>query len=113
MLFAYRHTLELYLKLIGEIDEVTHSLARCVQLVEQRRKVALPPPIREWILQLEQIDPAGTTFRYADEDGGSNKYFEQWFDFRHFQFAMKRVFDALDMAILRVGAKGKPAKKKK
>jgi hypothetical protein len=113
VLFAYRHTLELYLKLIGEIDEITHSLARCVQLVEQRRKVTLPPPIREWILQLEQIDPAGTAFRYADEDAGSSRYFEQWFDFRHFQFAMKRVFNALDTAILRVGAKGKPAKKKK
>ena len=113
VLFAYRHTLELYLKLIGEIDEITHSLARCVQLVEQRRKVTLPPPIREWILQLEQIDPAGTSFRYADSDSALNQHYEQWFDFRHFQFAMKRVFDALDMAILRVGAKGKPAKKKK
>ena len=113
VLFAYRHTLELYLKLIGEIDEITHSLGRCVQLVEQRRKVTLPPPIREWILQLEQIDPTGTSFRYAGEEAGSSRYFEHWFDFRHFQFAMKRVFDALDMAILRVGAKGKPAKKKK
>ena len=113
VLFAYRHTLELYLKLIGEIDEITHSLGRCVQLVEQRRKVTLPPPIREWILQLEQIDPTGTSFRYAGEEAGSSRYFEHWFDFRHFQFAMKRVFDALDMAILRVGAKGKLAKKKK
>ncbi|MBK8477260.1 MAG: hypothetical protein IPL39_13465 [Opitutaceae bacterium] len=113
VLFAYRHTLELYLKLIGEIDEITHSLARCVQLVEQRRKVTLPPPIREWILQLEQIDPAGTAFRYVDDDMGCSRYFEHWFDFRHFQFAMRRVFDALDMAILRTGAKGKPVRKKK
>ena len=112
VLFAYRHTLELYLKLIGEIDEITHSLARCVQLVEQRSKVTLPPPIREWILELEQIDPTGTAFRYSDEETGSSRYSEHWFDFRHFKFAMKRVFDALDMAILRVGAKGKPAKKK-
>ncbi len=112
VLFAYRHTLELYLKLIGEIDEITHSLARCVQLVEQRRKVKLSPPIREWILQLEQIDPAGTSFRYADVDAGSSRYFEHWFDFRHFQFAMNRVFDALDMAILHVGPKGKPPNKK-
>lgn len=113
VLFAYRHTLELYLKLIGEIDEITHSLARCVQLVEQRRKVTLPPPIREWILQLEAVDPAGTAFRYADENVGSGRYFEHWFDFRHFQFAMKRVFDVLDMATLRVGAKGKSVVKKK
>lgn len=111
VLFAYRHTLELYLKLIGEIDEVTHSLARCVHLVEKRHGKKLPSPIRDWILELEEIDPGGTAFRYADEQSGSQHYAEQWFDFVHFQFAMKRTFDALDMAILRVGAKGKPARK--
>jgi len=113
VLFAYRHTLELYLKLIGEIDLLTHSLKECVELVEKRRNVKLPSPIREWILELEEIDPRGTAFRYTDEDSALNQHYEQWFDFRHFQFAMKRVFDALDMAILRVGATGKPAKKKK
>jgi hypothetical protein len=113
VLFAYRHTLELYLKLIGEIDEITHSLKRCVHLVEKRRQVKIPSPIRNWILELDQIDPAGTAFRYADADSALNQFYEQWFDFRHFQFAMKRVFNALDMAILRVGAQGKPVKKKK
>ena len=113
VLFAYRHALELYLKLIGEIDEITHSLARCVHLVEKRRQVKLPSPVRGWILELEEIDPAGTAFRYADENAGSSRYFEHWFDFRHFQFAMKRVFDTLDMAILRVGATGTPARRTK
>ena len=111
VLFAYRHTLELYLKLIGEIDEITHSLKRCVHLVETRHCASLPSPIRDWILELEQIDPAGTAFRYADEQTRSPRYIEHWFDFVHFQFAMKRTFDALDMAILRTGAIGKPAKK--
>ena len=113
VLFAYRHTLELYLKLIGEIDEITHSLARCMHLVEKRHNTKFKSPIREWILELEEIDPASTAFRYADEESGSSRYVEQWFDFVHFQFAMKRVFDMLDMAILRTGVKGKPAKKKK
>jgi hypothetical protein len=113
ILFAYRHTLELYLKLIGESDEITHSLKKCVELVEKRRGVKLPSPIREWIIELEEIDPAGTAFRYADEVPGANHYGEHWFDFVHFQFAMKRIFDALDMAILRAGAKGKLAKKRK
>lgn len=111
VLFAYRHTLELYLKLIGEIDEITHSLKRCVDLVEKRHCKRLPPPIRDWIVELEQIDPAGTAFRYADERTRSQRYTEHWFDFVHFQFAMKYTFDALDIAILRIGVTGKPAKK--
>ena len=35
ILFAYRHTLELYLKTIGNITEHTHSLAKCAGLVEK------------------------------------------------------------------------------
>lgn len=83
-----------------------------MHLVEKRREVKLPSPIREWILELDQIDPAGTAFRYADADSAFNQHYKQWFDFRHFEFAMKRVFDVLDTAILRTGAKGKPAKRK-
>ncbi len=112
VLFAYRHTLELYLKLIGEVDEVTHSLRRCVYLVEKRHGVTVPAPIRGWILELDQIDPAGTAFRYADEPGKSGSYEERWFDFQHFKFAMKQVFDALDMAILKVKAEGKMPRKR-
>ena len=113
VLFSYRHTLELYLKLIGEIDVTTHSLKKCVELVEKHRKVKLSSPIREWILELEIIDPKGTAFRYADEEVGSNQLYEHWFDFRHFQFAMKQVFDAIDMAILDVRANTKRAKKRR
>ena len=109
ILFAYRHTLELYLKLIGEIDEITHSLKKCVELVERRHGQRIPESIRNWILELESIDPAGTAFRYADADSTLNQHYEQWFDFRHFQFAMTRIFDAIDGAILRVENEGKLA----
>lgn len=109
VLFAYRHTLELYLKLIGEIDEITHSLKKCLELVEKRHGQRIPESIRAWILELESIDPAGTAFRYADADSTLNQHYEQWFDFRHFQFAMKRIFDAIDDAILRVENEGKLA----
>jgi hypothetical protein len=102
VLFAYRHTLELYLKIIGEVEQKTHSLKKCVQRVEARWKIKLPSPIRGWILELDEIDPEGTAFRYAGADTALNEHYEEWFDFRHFHFAMKRVFDAIDMAILRV-----------
>lgn len=106
ILFTYRHTLELYLKIIGEIDEVTHSLRRCLHLVEKRHKTKFGSPMREWILELEQMDPAGTAFRYAD-GLASNEYQELWFDFAQFDHAMKKVFTVIDNAILRTGIVGK------
>lgn len=43
VLFAYRHTLELYLKEIGNINENTHSLAKCVKLVETLHREEFNP----------------------------------------------------------------------
>lgn len=103
VLFAYRHTLELYLKTIGEIDEATHSLRRCVHLVEKRYGKKIARPIRQWILELDQIDPGGTAFRYDEDSIGSNQYAEQWFDLAHFKFAMGQVFQVIDLAVLNSG----------
>jgi hypothetical protein len=112
ILFSNRHTLELYLKIIGEIEEVTHSLKRCVHLVEKRHGgKKIRSPVREWIIELDQVDPAGTAFRYADGERSSNPYAEYWFDLRHFKFAMKQVFDEIDMAILRLGVTANPQQK--
>jgi hypothetical protein len=101
VLFAYRHTLELYLKTIGEIDLDTHSLKKCIELVEKRHCKKIPDPIRKWILELDRIDPGGTAFRYDDDAPGSSHYEEEWFDLAHFKFAMNHVFRAIDMAVLR------------
>lgn len=113
VLFTYRHTLELYLKMVGEIDEITHSLARCVHLVEKRHGKKIGSPIRGWILELDQMDPSGTAFRYADEESDALKYEEHWLDLMQFKFAMSRVFQMLDGAILNLGTNGKPARKRK
>jgi len=100
VLSAYRHTLELYLKAIGEVDETTHSLRRCVHLVEKRHGEKIPEPIRKWILEFDRIDPGGTAFRYAEHSGGSGCA-EQWLDLAHFKFAMGHVFRTIDLAVLR------------
>ncbi len=112
VLFTYRHTLELYLKTIGNITERTHSLAECVELVETIHGAQFPPRARGWIEELDRIDPnPGTTFRYED-DLGSQGCPEYWVDLRQFKFAMKQVFEMIDCAILRIGAKAPPAKNK-
>jgi hypothetical protein len=113
VLFAYRHTLELYLKIVGEIDEVTHSLEKCVRLVEMRHAKTIGSPIRDWILELDKIDPRGTAFRYTDDGSSAINYTEHWLDLVQFKFAMNRIFQMLDGAILRLGAQGKIAKKHK
>ncbi len=110
ILFAYRHTLELYLKLIGEIAENTHSLEKCVEMAEKRHGKDFPSPIREWILELDKIDPNGTTFRYADENPKYLRNAEYWFDFVQFQYAMELMFEGIDKAILDLNMTGQPVK---
>jgi hypothetical protein len=39
-------------------------------------------------------------------------HYEQWFDFQHFKFAMKLVFDTIENAICRSNSKGESGKKK-
>ena len=108
VLYAYRHTLELYLKISGEIDDHTHSLNDCVLRVERRHGERLPTPAREWIIELDKIDPNGTAFRYADNEAGRPlRDVEYWLDFVQFRFAMNLVFRMLDSAILRASSIGK------
>lgn len=100
VLFAYRHALELYLKIIGEIQKPIHSLKDCIRGVEKHYGQKIGSPIREWIIELDKIDPIGTAFRYADDQAGTLKYAEYWVDFLQFKYAMSRVFEALDHACL-------------
>ena len=112
VLFAHRHALELYLKILGEIDEHTHSLGYCVKLVEKRHpRTPIAPTLKNWILELDRIDPGGTAFRYADglSTPTANEY---WLDSVQFEFAMDLIFKTLDHAILQLGTRGRPAKRK-
>ena len=103
VLFAHRHTLELYLKIVGEIDENTHSLRTCIDLVEKRHpRAPIAPTIKGWILELDEIDPSGTAFRYADGKFGTPTGSEHWLDLAQFEFAMDQVFE-LDLGWLKPG----------
>jgi hypothetical protein len=107
VLFTYRHTLELYLKVVGEIEDPIHSLERCVQLVERRHKQRIGSPMREWIIEFDKIDPYGTAFRYADDDAGTLTYAEFWVDLAQLKQAMMLVFEVVDQAICRTGVAGR------
>lgn len=118
VLYAFRHVLELYLKILGQVEERTHSLAVCVRAVEKLHSAKLkggklPEPIRGWILEFDKIDPEGTTFRYVDDDAKTLRSAECWLDFRHLKFVMGEVFKPLDAAIRKSGAQGQPSTPKR
>jgi hypothetical protein len=113
VLFAYRHALELYLKIIGEIDDGIHSLRDCVLRVEKRHGEKFPQQVKDWIMEFDSIDPVGTAFRYADDQMNTLSYAEYWIDFAQFKYAMGLIFKMLDKAIIRSGVRGRPPKKKR
>jgi hypothetical protein len=113
VLFAYRHALELYLKIIGEIDDGIHSLRDCVLRVEKRHGGKFPQQVKDWIMEFDSIDPVGTAFRYADDQMNTLSYAEYWIDFAQFKYAMGLIFKMLEKAIIQSGVRGRPPKKKR
>jgi hypothetical protein len=51
-------------------------------------------PIREEPCANDEIDSAGTAFRYADEQARTMKYQEYWLDFVQFKLAMATQSEA-------------------
>ncbi len=100
MLFAYRHTLELYLKILGCVEEHTHNLLKCTDILEKYHQTKIPAKLKEWIETLHRIDPDSTAHRYAPSNMGLCMD-GNWLDLKHFKFAMDTLFNALDYAVLR------------
>ncbi|EFK09655.1 conserved hypothetical protein [delta proteobacterium NaphS2] len=107
VLFAYRHALELYLKMLGkagkELDhnlgkELDHNLKACMEAVEKHYDKKVSPLTKEWIMTLHQMDETGWHFRYEPETEGTMD--GQWLDWSHFRYAMDTLFNALDFAWL-------------
>lgn len=99
VLFAYRHALELYLKMLGNTGkELDHNLKKCMAAVEKHYDKQVSPLIKEWIMTLHQMDETGWHFRYEPETEGSMD--GQWLDWSHFRYAMDTLFSTLDLAWL-------------
>lgn len=99
VLFAYRHALELYLKMLGNAGmELKHNLKACMAAVEKHYDQKVSPLTKEWIMTLHQMDATGWHFRYEPEAEGTMD--GQWLDWLHFRYAMDTLFNALDFAWL-------------
>lgn len=99
VLYAYRHALELYLKMLGNTGkELDHNLKECMKAVEKHYDKKVSPLTKEWIMTLHQMDETGWHFRYEPETGCAMD--GQWLDWSHFRYAMDTLFSTLDFAWL-------------
>jgi len=100
VLFSYRHALELYLKILGDIGK-GHSLKSCMDAVEKHLKKKIRHPMKEWIMTLHRMDETGWSFRYEPETEGTMDD-GQWLDWSRFRYAMDTLFRELDFAWLKM-----------
>lgn len=105
--FAYRHALELYLKMIceydPEADKEGHSLSRLVQKIEKKYGEKLPSWMGERLEEVHSLDPGSMSFRYIDKSSGDlTEKFELWVELGHLQFVMHRLLEVFEHIILKL-----------
>lgn len=107
VLYLCRHTLELYLKLLGpdrQPEDKTgwsHSLEKGMREVEKVQGSKIGQLFRSWIEEFNKVDEGGTTFRYEDGAGQDLCYVEYWVDLRQLRYAMDKLCSAFEEAYWR------------
>jgi hypothetical protein len=101
-LFLYRHTIELYLKLVVRPAKPNHSigdLARQFQaVVRSRLKQELPGWVMDRLAEFDQIDPDGQRLRYDKDKKGEKIWLpgEYWVRFRHLRRIVTALVDGIE-----------------
>lgn len=99
ILFLCRHTLELYLKILGKVDERNHDLESCLRKVENEYNQKIKGIVRVWIEEFAKIDKKGSTFRYDDE---VSRYVELWVDLHQLKAVMGGLCRLFEATILKL-----------
>lgn len=107
VLFCFRHALELYLKAIvphQRNHDLSHLRDHLESLITPRYPAEQVQVLLDRIIEFHQIDPASTTFRYAESSDYAYQKrdlpippIELWVNFPHLQFVMGQIFDALEI----------------
>jgi DNA-binding transcriptional MerR regulator len=101
--FMYRHTLELYLKLIlddqQQAKDICHDLGRLIGAVEAKLGAKANEWTRSRLREFEDIDPISDLFRYADRAPQHHSHSEMWVDFRQLKTVMDRLCQAFESHI--------------
>lgn len=66
ILFCYRHSIELFLKMIVHPGKADHDLSSLIQVLEMQVGSKLNPEVKNILAQFAEIDPNSTTFRYGE-----------------------------------------------
>lgn len=101
--FTYRHTLELYLKLIlddpTQAKDVGHDLGRLIRAVETKLGGQVSNWTRSRLHEFNDIDPASDLFRYADRSPEHSRHVEIWVDLCQLKSVMDRLCEAFESHI--------------
>lgn len=101
ILFLYRHTVELYLKLVVKPDRRNHSLSELVEqaseIAERRVGKRLPEWAKARLLEFADYDPRSTTFRYAN-GRAPLPFGEYWIHLDH----LRRVTEVLTTGLAKL-----------
>lgn len=103
--YAYRHVIELYLKILLddplEARRIGHDLPGLVDAVEKK----FVRRANEWVVarirEFSEIDPTSDLFRYADRPPRHPKYVEVWIDFSQLKTVMDRLCELFERWIWR------------
>lgn len=78
ILYNYRHSIELYLKIISGSKERIHNLNKLLRSIEEKYGLRVSRWVNEFITELHEIDERSTTFRYGEDVLQG----EKWVDLR-------------------------------
>jgi len=101
--FTYRHTLELYLKLVlhdqPQAKDIGHDLGGLIKAVEKKLGGKSSDWVRSRLHEFNEIDPTSDLFRYADRAPEHRQHVETWVDLCQLKSVMDRLCEAFETHI--------------
>lgn len=108
-LFNYRHSIELYLKVITKTYKNQHNLLPLYDKLKELLKTKFDSSPPKWfediILKFNRIDPGGTTFRYGSKrkEEADDLVDEVYIDFIHLKTKMDWLIQSFQNILYRQG----------
>lgn len=98
--FTYRHTLELYLKLVlddqVQAKEISHSLGGLICAVEKKLGGQMSEWTKSRLHEFDDMDPTSDLFRYSDRAPQHRKNIDCWVDLHQLKTVMGQLCEAFE-----------------
>ncbi len=100
ILYTYRHTLELYLKIALNDQEQArkhgHDLVALAKAVERKHGKKIADWVMIRLAEFNEVDPLSDLFRYADKAPQHRQHVEMWIDFTQLKSVMDSLCEAFE-----------------